>query len=51
MQKFIRSFILIALVSLAAAPAHADRMGCNPRPTNPPPSQSITWTLLSFFGY
>jgi hypothetical protein len=52
MQKSIRSFVLVAIVSLTAATAHAGRWGCNPRPTQPPPPpQSITWTVLNFFGF
>ena len=51
MQKSLRSLVLVATVALAAAPAHADRMGTNPRPTNPPTPQSVTRTVLSFFGF
>ena len=50
MQKSLRSFVLVATVALAAAPAHADRMGTNPRPTAAA-APSLTQTLLSFFGF
>lgn len=50
MQKSIRSFILVATVALAAIPAHADRMGTNPRPSAAT-APSITRTILSFFGF
>ena len=48
MQKSLRSFILVATVILAAVPAHADRMGTNPRP---PAVPSLTQTILSFLGF
>lgn len=51
MQKFLRSFVLASTVVLAAAPAHADRMGTNPRPTPTPTPQSMTQAVLSFFGF
>ena len=50
MQKFFRSFVLVATVTLAAIPAHADRMGTNPRPPAVTAS-SFTQTILSFFGF
>ncbi len=50
MQKFLRSFVLVATVALAAAPAHADRMGTNPRPTAVA-APSVAQKILSFFGF
>ena len=50
MQKSLRSLVLVATVVLAAAPAHADRMGTNPRPTAVA-APSITHAILSFFGF
>ena len=50
MQKSLRSFVLVATVALAAAPAHAGVMGTDPRPTAVA-APSITQTILSFFGF
>ena len=50
MQKSLRSLVLVAIVSLAAAPAsHAGVMGTDPRPTIKTPS--VTQSLLHFFGF
>ena len=52
MQKSLRSFVLVAIVALTAAPAlHADVMGTNPRPTVAVKSPSIMQSFLSFFGF
>ena len=53
MQKSFRSFVLVAIVSLAAAPTlHADVMGTNPRPTTRAvASHTFAQTLLSFLGF
>ena len=49
MQKSIRSFVLVAIVTFAAAPAlHAGRMGTNPRPIA---QQTTMQAILSFFGF
>lgn len=50
MQKSLRSLVLVATVALAAIPAHADRMGTNPRPSAAA-TPSLTQTILSFFGF
>ena len=50
MQKSLRSLVLVATVALAAAPAHANVMGTNPRPSAVK-SVSFTQTVLSFFGF
>ena len=51
MQKSLRSFVLVATVALAAAPAlHADVMGTNPRP-HAVKSASFAQIVLSFFGF
>ena len=50
MQNFLRSLVLVATTILAAAPAHADRMGTNPRPTAVA-APSVTRTILHFFGF
>ena len=52
MQKSLRSFVLVAIVSLTASPAlHADVMGTNPRPRIAVQSPSVMQSLLSFFGF
>ena len=52
MRNSLRSFVLVAIVSLTAAPAlHADVMGTNPRPTRAVASPSIARTILSIFGF
>ena len=51
MQKSLRSFLLVAVVSLAATPAlHAGVTGTDPRPTVSVSVSSIAQKLLSFFG-
>ena len=52
MQKSLRSVILVAVVSLTAAPAlHAGVMGTDPRPTGHAVHTTITQQILSFFGF
>ncbi len=52
MQKSIRSFVLVTLVALSTASAHAGVMGTDPRPTTRViASPTITQTLLHFFGF
>ncbi len=52
MQKSLRSFVLITLVSLIASPAlHADVMGTNPRPRIAVQSPSMLQSVLSFFRF
>ena len=50
-MQSLRSLILVATITLAAAPAlHADVMGTNPRP-HALKSVSFAQTVLSCFGF
>lgn len=52
MQKLFRSLVLVATVSVIAAPAlHADVMGTNPRPSISVVTPSFGQRLMSFFGF
>ena len=52
MQKSLRSIILVAIVSLTAAPVlHADVMGTNPRPTRSVATPSLVQQLFGLFGF
>lgn len=56
MQKFIRSFTLVATLALAAVPAvRADQTGCNPHPQAATVAATSTfmtyiYVVLSYFG-
>ena len=51
MQKFLRSVVLVATVTLTVTPVlHAGVTGTDPRPTRSVAAPSIAQQLLSFFG-
>ncbi len=53
MQKSVRLFVLVAVLSLTAAPQlRAERMGTNPHPQIAALSavQIFTYTVLSYLG-